>query len=179
MIAYTGCVPDKPRWLTDLPRAIKCLEQLPGSLIDRATLQTLLSIGSRRAQQIMAPLTKHKIGSSNVVDRNELILHLRQRAKGETAQHELRRRQRFSRLLQDLQRQEREQPKVWVEATPAVLSQRVNNLPPGVLLAPGRIVVEGFGTSEEALQKLLALAIAVGHDPTAFEELITPGTNLK
>jgi hypothetical protein len=43
------------------------------------------------------------------------------------------------------------------------------DLPPGVHLSPGRIVLEGFSTPEEAKQKLLSLIMAMGNDPDGFD----------
>jgi len=43
----------------------------------------------------------------------------------------------------------------------------------GQLVAPGRIVLEGFTTVEEAQQKILALIMALGNDPDGFADLVT------
>ena len=64
-------------------------------------------------------------------------------------------------------------PQVLVEAPVSVLRQELENLPPGVSLAPGRIVLEGFETIEEAQQKILALIMAMGNDPEGFAERVT------
>jgi hypothetical protein len=48
-----------------------------------------------------------------------------------------------------------------------VLSQQLRNLPEGVSIAPGRITVE-FAEPRQALEKLLALAMALSNDYEAF-----------
>jgi hypothetical protein len=48
-------------------------------------------------------------------------------------------------------------------------------LPEGVDLAPGSITVR-FSTPDEALEKLLALAMAVSQNRTAFEERVAIST---
>jgi hypothetical protein len=42
-----------------------------------------------------------------------------------------------------------------------------------VHLAPGRILIEAFQSTEEAQQKLLALAMAMANDPLGFAARIT------
>jgi hypothetical protein len=57
-----------------------------------------------------------------------------------------------------------------MEAPVRVLSQQLQNLPAGVSIAPGRIIVE-FTEPRDALEKLLALAMAIGNDYEAFERM--------
>ena len=59
-----------------------------------------------------------------------------------------------------------------MEAPVSVLNTRIENLPEGVSLEPGRIVVT-FADPQEALQKLLALAMAAGNDLSGFEGAVT------
>jgi len=46
-------------------------------------------------------------------------------------------------------------------------------LPAGLHLSPGRIVIDGFVTPDEAKQKLLALIMAMGNDPAGFDDRIS------
>jgi hypothetical protein len=78
---------------------------------------------------------------------------------------EVERRERLHSILNQLHRERKEHPRVLVEAPTAVLNQEFEALPPGVHLSPGRIVLEGFSTPDEAKQKLLALIMAMGNDP--------------
>jgi hypothetical protein len=41
-----------------------------------------------------------------------------------------------------------------------------------VRLVPARILIEAFETAEEAMQKLLALTMAMRNDPLGFDERI-------
>ena len=76
----------------------------------------------------------------------------------------------MEKLREDLLRR----PRVLVEAPMAVLGQRFEGLPEGVAVVPGQITV-CFGTATEALEKLLALAMAIGNDRDRFERLATVG----
>ena len=168
-------LPDKPRWLDRLPQAIAALENSPLPWVDRSTIEDLLGVRRRRAQQILAPLAAQAAGHTVIVDKTALIQHLRQMAAGEVTFYEKKRRQRLWRKLQEEHDRWAETPPVFVEAPPdmlqAVYKRDLEGLPEGVELAPGRITVT-FETAEEALQKLLALAMAVGQNRKTFEDRV-------
>lgn len=166
-------MPDKPFWYDRLEPVIEHLEKLPDPFIDRATLESLLGIGRRRAQQILQPLVRRTLGKNGLAAKEDLIAHLRHLAAGDAAYFEMQRRQRLHTILGELHRAAREQPRVLVEAPTGVVNQELESLPPGVHLSPGRIQIDGFRTSDDAKQKLLALILAMGNDPDGFDARIT------
>ena len=85
----------KPRWYSRLDEIISELEALPCSSITRGTLEFLLGVGPRRAQQLMAPCATEQVGTSIVADRDLLIAHLRCMANGEGAHYEAQRRRKL------------------------------------------------------------------------------------
>jgi hypothetical protein len=168
-------MPARPLWLDRLPEALRQLEQSSEPWIDRPALETLLGIGRRRAQQLLAPLTYRRVGSSGVANRQEVMAHLRTIASGEIAYYEDRRRKRLWAHLNEARRDWVQQPPVLVEV-PDTQKRRVElhdieGLPEGVELSPGSISLR-FRTPEEALQKLMTLALAIGRDRLAFEERV-------
>jgi hypothetical protein len=165
-------MPDRPMWYSRLNEAIAHLEALPSSWVDRTTIEFVLRVGRRRAQQILAPLVRQTIGKNGLALRDDMIEHLRRLAAGDTAYYEKRRRERLRSVIDQLHREAKNRPQLLVEAPISISRQEIENLPSGIELSPGRIVIEGFQNAEEALQKLLALAMAVGNDPPAFEERI-------
>jgi hypothetical protein len=156
-----------------LDDAIAQLEQLPHPFVDRATLESVLGVGRRRAQQILQPFVHQIVGRNGLARKEDIISHLRHLARGDAAHFERRRRERLHAILDNLQRQAKEQPQVLVEAPTAVLNQELERLPAGVHLSPGRIQIDEFRTSDEAKQKLLALILAIGNDPDGFDDRIT------
>lgn len=166
-------MPDKPLWYTKLESAIKQLEALPSPWVDRAALEFALGVGRRRAQQILQPLVRHTIGKNGLAKREELIQHLRALAAGEAASFEIERRDRLHSILDRLHREQKEKPRVLVEAPTAIVNQELDSLPSGVHLSAGRILLDGFSTPEEARQKLLAVIMAMGNDPDGFDTRIT------
>jgi hypothetical protein len=166
-------MPNKPIWYTRLDAAITQLEALPSPWVDRATLEFALGIGRRRAQQILQPLVRRTIGKSGLADREEVIQHLRRLAAGDSVHFERQRRERLHSILDQLHRQAKEQPRVLVEAPTAIVHQELDSLPAGVHLSPGRIVLEGFATPQEAKRKMLALIMAMANDPDGFDDRIT------
>lgn len=161
-------MPAKPTWYGKIDRVIRELQTLPRSFVDRSTVEFLLGVGRRRAQQIMAPCITDRVGSNGLADRDRLIAHLRSLAEGEDGYYEVQRRRKVAEVLDRLRIERLEQPRLLVEAPVRVVSQEFENLPPGVRLEAGRITVE-FQHPREALEKLLALAMAIGNDFAAFE----------
>lgn len=163
-------MPAQPHWISHLDNILEALRALPRPYVDRLMLEKLLGVGRRRAQQILAPCVTERVGSNGLADREQLIAHLEKLARQEEVSFEQRRRQRVAEAIWGLRKQRLEQPEVPVEAPTSIVNQRFDSLPPGVRLGPGRITVE-FAQPEEALEKLLALAMAAGNDWERFREL--------
>jgi hypothetical protein len=166
-------VPAKPLWYSRIHAVIQALEVLPRPFVDRATVESLLGVGRRRAQQILAPCVYDRVGSNGLADRDALIAHLRHLARSESHHYEQRRRQKVAAKLAELEKERRERPRLLVEAPTQVLNQEFEQLPPGVCLEPSRIVIE-FTHPQQALEKLLALAMAISNDFDRFEHLVQP-----
>ena len=166
-------MPDKPLWYDRLAEAEAQLATLPSPWVDRATLESILGIGRRRAQQLLQPLVRHTIGRSGLALKDEVIRYLRQLARGDKAVYEHQRRKRVAGLIQRWHRETREQPQIFVEAPDTIVTQQLETLPEGVHLSPGRILIEGFMTPDEAKQQLLALIMAMGNNPEEFDRRIT------
>ncbi len=163
-------MPGKPRWHGRLHEIIADLEALPSPWVTRGAVEFLLGVGPRRAQQIISPCAVEQIGSSVVADRDLLIARLRALAGDSAVDVEVARRRKVAREIDGLRRNWLERPKVLVEAPLSVVNQRFDDLPDGVELAPGQITIR-FRQPHEALEKLLALAMAAGRNPERFEEL--------
>lgn len=163
-------MPDKPVWYGRIDLIITELSSLPLPWIDRQTIETVLQVGRRRAQQILRPCVSHRIGSNVVAHRDTFIEQLKKVAAGDEVYYEQRRRQRLAKSLCKLNRDVIDQPPLLVEASRKVTESVLTDMPPGIFLAPGAIRVE-FKDPTEALQKLLALAMAIGNDFDTFEQL--------
>ena len=146
------------------------LRERPDPWVDRAQIQNLLGIGARRAQQILAPCVTRQVGLNGLADREKIIAHLHRLAAGDSAYYERERRNRLSEQLDALYRERRRS--LLVAAPTTVVNQEFANLPEGVSVTPGQITVR-FATPIEALQRLLALAMAIRNDELLFERLAT------
>ena len=165
-------MPDKPTWCGHLEETARQLGALPDPWVDRAVLENVLGIGRRRAQQLLAPCVSRQIGGSGVAHRDAVMAHLEQLATGETAHFERQRRRRLAEHLEKLRRERLERPRVLVEAPVSIVRRTFEGLPAGVSVTPGQITVQ-FETATQALEKLLALAMAIGNDQDRFERLAT------
>jgi hypothetical protein len=166
-------VPAKPVWYSKLDDIIRELERLPRPFVDRATLEFLLGVGRRRAQQILAPCITDRVGTNGLADRDALISHLRRVAEGDDGHYERQRRRNVAEILAQLQKDRLERPQLLVEAPVQILTQEFVNLPAGVDLEPGRISLT-FDQPQQALEKLLALAMAISNDFERFERQVRP-----
>lgn len=160
-------MPAKPIWYSRLNEILAELGAMPRSWVDRHTVEALLDVGPRRAQQIMAPCVVERVGASSIVDRERLMAQLVRLARGEAVEYEQRRRRKVGLELARLRQQALEQPRVMVEAPDEIVNQQLDHLPDGVRLEPGRITIE-FGEPDQALEKLLALAMAIGNNESGF-----------
>jgi len=165
-------MPAKPAWYSRINEIINDLEALPRPFVDRTTVEFLLRVGRRRAQQILAPCVTDRVGTNGLADRDVLIGHLRRLSDGEDAYYERNRRKKVAKALEKLQKEALERPKLLVSAPIQVQKQEFESLPAGIQLAPGRITVE-FSEPQEALEKLLALAMAIGRDFGRFERIVS------
>ena len=164
-------MPAKPTWYRKLPYIIQELRQHPLPYVDRATVEFLLGVSRRRAQQILAPCVVSRVGTNGLADRDALITRLQHIAEGDEAAYEIERRHKVARLIGNLRQQWMTQPQLLVEAPAAVINQELEALPAGVRLEPGRITVE-FDEPQQGLEKLLALAMAISNDFDAFERCV-------
>src|SRR5436305_15295922 len=118
-------MPDKPLWLARIPDAARSLEALPDPWVDRTMLESLLSIGRRRAQQLLAPVATRRVGASILARREDVIAHLRSIADGETSFYEDRRQRKLWDQLAGVR-------KLWIEQPPGpveVTSESDRGLP--------------------------------------------------
>ncbi len=162
-------MPAKPSWFNDLDRIIGELEALPRPFVDRTVVETLLGVGRRRAQQILGPAATGRVGSSAVADRDALVARLRKLARGDEVHYERARRRRVAEAIAGWRRDRVEKPQLLVEAPKAVARQGFEDLPAGIRLERGRLTVE-FEDPRQALEKLLALTMAIANDFNRFEE---------
>jgi len=166
-------VPAKPIWYRNLAYVIEVLRKQPLPYVDRTTVEFLLGVSRRRAQQIMAPcVLERRPGVNGLADRAALITRLEQIAEGDEGAYEIERRRKVASLINNLRQQRITQPQLLVEAPTVVLNQEFENLPTGVRLEPGCITVE-FDEPQQGLEKLLALAMAISNDFDLFERCVT------
>ena len=139
-------------------------------------MESLLGVGRRRSQQLLAPIAERRVGTSLVAHRSRLIAHLKRIAAREEVYYEERRRQQLWTHLSQTRREWIERPPLLVEMPNAQIRRLelddFEGLPEGVELAPGSILVR-FSAPDEALRKLMALAMAISQNRQAFDERVS------
>ena len=159
-------MPAKPRWLLSIPDAISQLEQLDRQLLTRRDIERLFGVGKVRAAALMKTFGAEFIGNQRTLPRTKLLQQLKKHRGRAAFRGEEERR---ARLIAELQQARLTGVRFKVPA--ATLSAKLANLPEGVSVARGRIEVR-FDGAENALERLFALAQALGNDYVRFEELV-------
>jgi hypothetical protein len=154
-------------WMHRVPALIAALEALDHGAVTAAWLATYLEVTPRRVGQVFGHLVCEKAGTASIFDRQTLIRFLKKKPIEETPEEG--RRRRVAQILNEA----RQTPRVLIEAPAKIVNTELAELP-GVYLEPGTITVTGFKTVQEALEKLLKLAYAIGNDYQQFAERIQP-----
>ena len=159
-------VPAKPRWLLSIPDAISQLEQLDRTLLTRRDVERLFGVSKARAATLMQTFGAELVGNQRTLPRTKLLQQLKKHRGRAAFRGEEERR---ARLVAELQQARLTGVRFKVPAE--TLSAKLANLPEGVSVARGRIEVR-FDGAENALERLFALAQALGNDYVRFEELV-------
>jgi hypothetical protein len=164
---------NKPAWQSRINEIAETIRALPEDRpYDSAAVQTLLDVQPRAAQEILAPIVEIRKGRKGYAPAGALLARLRELAGGLDAEQEQQRRQNFAWWLREQETQIATTPRMLVEAHPRVTGSRIDSID-GLELGPGRLSLT-FQTAEEAAQKLLALAMAMGRDWPEFESRVLP-----
>lgn len=155
-------MPRKSEWLLSLPSLCSQLKELSVPVVDRGMFEKLFGVRRRRAVQLMHRFGGFQSGKTFLIERSSLLRQLEALASSEDVGIEARRREKLSFEL-DQVRQFARAARVPIAVTPDVYETRVNSLPEGVLLEPGRLTIE-FGSQEQLLERLFALSQALVND---------------
>ena len=159
-------MPAKPRWLLAIPDAISQLEKLDRQLLTRRDIERLFGVGKVRAAALMKTFGAELVGNQRTLPRTKLLQQLKKhRGRAAFRGEEERRARLVAELLQA------RLTGVRFKVPAETMSAQLANLPEGVSVARGRIEVR-FDGAENALERLFALAQALGNDYVRFEELV-------
>ncbi len=161
-------MPDKPSWFANLPHILTQLDQRPATAppwLTRADIQQLLAVGPRRAQQILQSCPHHRLGNLCVTSPAQFREFLLTAAGTTAAQREILRRRELAQRLATYAAEFERQPPVLVAAPATIANTALDSLPPGIELTPGQLTIR-FDSHYALLEKLLALACALGREPS-------------
>ncbi len=137
-------------------------------VVDRATCERLFSVRRRRAIDLMRGFGGYQAGSAMLLDRLALIERLRRLAVDPEVAFEQQRRQKLSAELERISRC-RAAAEVHIPVPADVNDHRMRDLPAGVQLQPGRLII-AFAGAEQLLASLYELAQVAMNDYDAFRE---------
>lgn len=156
-------MPRRPQWFLQVPHALAALEEFPAPVVDRSSLEGLLSVGRRDAIRLMHRLGGYRSGGALVIGKEDLRRALQAIANGDTWQWEARRREKVADRLSQM-RQE------WA-GRQVVIPVAHEGLPETIRLEPRRLEVT-FENALDLLGQLLRLTQVMSSDYTSFERLL-------
>jgi hypothetical protein len=161
-------VPDQPSWIERVPEILATLES-SGALpfLDRPAVEVLFGLRRRQAIELLHRVGGYQVGKTFLAPREAVVHFLRDPQRWSASAAE---RGRFERVRSVLgaARQELDRRRIAIPARAEILRLELSGLPAGIRLEPGKLTVD-FGTPAELLEKLFALAQAVGNDYETFE----------
>ncbi|MGD0359285.1 MAG: hypothetical protein ABSC93_00355 [Bryobacteraceae bacterium] len=163
-------MPAKAQWLLHVPEILAELSALDVPVVDRAVCERLFRLRRRRAIDLIRGFGGYQAGRTFLVDRPKLVAQLEQIRDSPDFKMEWHRKERLAERLEAMRRLQAG-TRVAIAVEPATLYQRLPDLPAGVGLSPGALHIQ-FGSSEELLSKLFALAQAIANDYEAFEKRV-------
>jgi hypothetical protein len=157
-------MPNKPTWYQRVPEIVREVEQVPTSVLDRFSIERLFGVRRRQALRILASLGGYQLGRTYVVEKQELLRHLRLLLREGGVQREVRRKERIWNHLQTNAKHWRARH---IEVLPASAVTE-ESLPPEIVLDRQRLTIV-FQEPTDLLQKLHSLVTMLADDYEGFE----------
>jgi hypothetical protein len=161
-------MPGQPSWIDRLPEILESLEA-PGfpPFLDRPAVEVLFGVRRRQAIELLRRFGGYQVGKTFLAPREMVAGFLRHPQRWSAAAEERGRFERVRNALGDA-RQELDQRRIAIPTRKETLRIEFSGLPAGILLEAGKLTVD-FATPAELLEKLFALAQALGNDYDTFE----------
>jgi hypothetical protein len=161
-------MPDQPSWIERVSEILASLNSAEAPpFLDRPAIETLFGLRRRQAIELLHRCGGYQVGKTFLVPREALVRFLedpryRWAASTETARFE------HVRLALGQFRQQLEQRRISIPATPDAFRLEFSGLPDGIRIEAGQLTVS-FDQPSELLEKLFALARALANDYDTFE----------
>ena len=159
---------DQPSWIDRVGDILKVVEA-PGTppFLDRPAVEVLFGLRRRQAIHLLRRFGGYQVGKTFLVPREAVARFLREPARWSAANAE---RGRFERVRSALgeARGQLEQRRIAIPARAETFRLEFSGLPAGIRFEPGRLTI-AFETPAQLLERLFALAQALGNDYNTFE----------
>ena len=159
-------MPALSQWFLRLPEIIEALKVLAAPVIDRAAIEKIFGLKRRQAIDLCHRFGGYQAGRTFLVDRLHLIVELERIRQAPDFEYEMQRKQRLSEMVGEARRL-KAGADIILPVRPDALTRRMTDLPAGMQMEAGRLIVE-FDKPDELLGKLFELAKAAQNDYDAF-----------
>jgi hypothetical protein len=166
-------MPRHCEWIVRLAEIRQELERLTAPVVDRSVFESVFRVRRRRAIQLLHRFGGYQCGRTFLIDRAALVRELAGLEGTEDVRLERRRKERLAAELERF-REHARASRIAVRVPAEVYGARLDSLPEGVRLTPGRLTV-AFSDPQELLARLFALAQALANDIDRLEAFAPPG----
>jgi hypothetical protein len=161
-------MPHKPYWFRDLNEIEHRLEIFQEPVLGRQAIEVIFGVSRAEAWRLMRRIGCSLAGHSTVVPRYQVQEWVRQVRRSGGYDTEL---HRVNRLDEKLKAIGQGKPGAVVAVRPDPVARSMTDLPPGVILAPGRLEIRFYG-AEDLLGRLYDLSVAISNDFARFNALL-------
>ncbi|MGA3093613.1 MAG: hypothetical protein ABSD75_33950 [Terriglobales bacterium] len=165
-------MPDLPTWIERVPGLLASLQQ-PDSppFFDRSSIERLFHLRRRQAIHLMHKIKGYKLAGAFVVDRGDLVRFLGESLPPSRQARE--RKRAVGEWLAEAHQEVAGKRRILIPIRPDVARRKIQGLPAGIDLGPGRLTI-GFLEPAELLEQLVELSQALANDYATFEAAVKP-----
>jgi hypothetical protein len=160
----------RTHWFHKINDILAEVENTPVAFWDRRMVEQALNVSPTQAKRVMRKLGAWEVGKNLILPRRELLLALNKLSAGEQVDRETKRRARLEELLGE-EHDKLKGRKHRIYYTEQMPATKLEGMPHGVTLMPGKLTVEFFG-AEDLGRQLYELGQIMLHDWERFRNAV-------
>jgi hypothetical protein len=161
-------MPDQPSWIERIPKILEVLHSSDAPpFLDRPAVEALFGLKRRQSIELLRRFGGYQVGKTYLAPREAVVRFLSDPRRGSAAATE---RLRFERVRSALgeARGELDLRRISIPTSAGSSRVELSGLPAGIAFEPRKLTIH-FEKPAELLEKLFALAQALGKDYDSFE----------
>lgn len=162
-----------PSWIHRIPQLLEILGLLDAERIDRQLVERLFDLRRTASTDLLRRMGAQVAGNSFVISRSLLMARLREAQEHPDWKFEIERRQRTSRRIADMQREQTGQAKILIteRQQQALHRQTVANLPTSIQFRRGALSISSTDM-DDLMRQLMQVIHAIDNDYDAIRAAV-------